>query len=92
MILAGVVGGGGITYGVVKNADKIPVIQNIAEDNEGPSVKVAEKPEEEENTEEPADTEEEKEDTEDAEDTEDKQKLRHRKLMRKSIRSFMRNM
>ena len=72
VILAGVVGGGGITYGVVKNADKIPVIQNIAEDNEGPSVKVAEKPEEEENTEEPADTEEEKEDTEDAEDTEDK--------------------
>ena len=47
VILAGVVGGGGITYGVVKNADKIPVIQNIAEDNEGPSVKVAEKPEEE---------------------------------------------
>ena len=46
--------------------------QNKAEDNEGPSVKVAEKPEEEENTEEPADTEEEKEDTEDAEDTEDK--------------------
>ena len=51
VILAGVVGGGGVTYGVVKNADKIPVIQNIAEDNEGPSVKVAEKPEEEENTE-----------------------------------------
>ena len=47
VILAGVVGGGGITYGVVKNADKIPVIQNIVEDNEGPSVKVAEKPEEE---------------------------------------------
>ena len=72
VILAGIVGGGGVTYGVVKNADKIPVIQNIAEDNEGPSVKVAEKPEEEESTEETADTEEEKEDTEDAEDTEDK--------------------
>ena len=26
VILAGVVGGGGVTYGVVKNADKIPVI------------------------------------------------------------------
>lgn len=29
VILAGVVGGGGVTYGVVKNADKIPVIQNM---------------------------------------------------------------
>ena len=51
VILAGVVGGGGITYGVVKNADKIPVIQNFVEENDAPVVKVAEKPKEEEKTE-----------------------------------------
>ena len=34
VILAGAVGGGGVTYGVVKNADKIPVIQNFVEENE----------------------------------------------------------
>ena len=75
VILAGIVGGGGVTYGVVKNADKIPVIQNFVEENDAPVVKVAEKPKEKEkteSTEETADTEEEKEDTEDAEDTEDK--------------------
>ena len=41
VILAGVVGGGGVTYGVVKNADKIPVIQNFVEENDAPVVKVA---------------------------------------------------
>ena len=51
VILAGVVGGGGVTYGVVKNADKIPVIQNFVEENDAPVVKVAEKPKEEEKTE-----------------------------------------
>ena len=51
VILAGVVGGGGVTYGVVKNADKIPVIQNFVEENDAPVVKVAEKPKEKEKTE-----------------------------------------
>ena len=51
VILAGVVGGGGVTYGVVKNADKIPVIQNFVEENDVPVVKVAEKPKEKEKTE-----------------------------------------
>ena len=51
VILAGAVGGGGVTYGVVKNADKIPVIQNFVEENDAPVVKVAEKPKEEEKTE-----------------------------------------
>ena len=51
VILAGVVGGGGITYGVVKNADKIPVIQNFVEEKDAPVVKVAEKPKEKEKTE-----------------------------------------
>ena len=39
---------GGVTYGVVKNADKIPVIQNFVEENDAPVVKVAEKPKEKE--------------------------------------------
>ena len=47
VILAGAVGGGGVTYGVVKNADKIPVIQNFVEENDAPVVKIAEKPKEE---------------------------------------------
>ena len=47
VILAGVVGGGGVTYGVVKNADKIPVIQNFVEEKDVPVVKIAEKPKEE---------------------------------------------
>ena len=51
VILAGVVGGGGVTYGVVKNADKIPVIQNFVEENDAPVVKVVEKPKEKEKTE-----------------------------------------
>ena len=51
VILAGIVGGGGVTYGVVKNADKIPVIQNFVEENDAPVVKVAEKPKEKEKTE-----------------------------------------
>lgn len=51
VILAGVVGGGGVTYGVVKNADKIPVIQNFVEEKDAPVVKVVEKPKEKEKTE-----------------------------------------
>ena len=43
VILAGVVGGSGVTYGVVKNADKIPVLQNFAEENDVPVVKLQKK-------------------------------------------------
>ena len=93
MILAGVVGGGGITYGVVKNADKIPVIQNIAEDNEGPSVKVAEETGRRRKTQKSLLTlKKRKKILKTQKILRIKQKLRHRKPMRKSIRSFMRNM